>query len=570
MLARKITLLFLCITIFLSIYDCSHFSSNTTESNSHYKVNPSYIEVMTKELVTIRIPLSANSLFEYIYDPGIVRKLLESGINPDSTNAIGETPLFRAAERGHLESIKVLLEFKAKIDKVDNRYRTPLMAASENGKSQSVEVLLKSGVDVNKTTNTEWSPLMSAVSSGSYDTISQLIENGANVNAKSFDGYTPLIIAVEKENLKVVDLLIRNRANSNMSLNDGRSALILASEKSNDEILTTLLSHGADVNAKTSSQLTPLMMATIRGRGKNVEILIDHGADVNAEQYGGPTALTFAKAGGYTEISNSLLKAGAKPIGRTSVFSKYKGDAAGETRLEGNITFKGIPPPPKLFDLEKFPHSKFCGQVDNDGKGHRVLRDVVVSKGRLQDVVVYIPKITAGKPFQFFGTDVIVDKCRFLVQARPSTFVGVVVKGTEFRIVNNDADPTDPKAATGVLRNPHLYEELGQQSSTIFNLPLPNKGSKVIKPVILRKEGSILHLQSDQGNYMNAFFFPVENPYYAIVGADGVFSIDQVPTGRYKIVAWHPILGVQEKEIEVGTSGKVTVNFEFSGCQFMC
>jgi len=78
------------------------------------------------------------------------------------------------------------------------------------------------------------------------------------------------------------------------------------------------------------------------------------------------------------------------------------------------------------------------------------------------------------------------------------------------------------------------------------------------------KEGSVLYLEGDSPNYMQAWFYPIENPYYDIVGSKGTYSIDQVPAGNYKILVWHPILGVQEKKINVGTTGKITVNFEFS------
>ena len=73
-----------------------------------------------------------------------------------------------------------------------------------------------------------------------------------------------------------------------------------------------------------------------------------------------------------------------------------------------------------------------------------------------------------------------------------------------------------------------------------------------------------MKLECDQHNYMVTWLYPVKNPYYAIVGPMGTYSIDKVPPGKYKILAWHPILGTQEKEINVGTTGKLTVNFEFS------
>jgi len=231
----------------------------------------------------------------------------------------------------------------------------------------------------------------------------------------------------------------------------------------------------------------------------------------------------------------------------------------------GIITFKGPVPPPKEFEFSKFPQPKFCGQVDNDGKGHRLFREATVGKdGCLSDVVVSIEKIEKGKPFTFNGTDTHADICRFLVQGGPSQLVGVVMKKAEFRVKNMDADPTDPKTATGVLHNPHLYEEYGSSNSTIFNLPLPEKGQEIKKPVILRKKESILHLQCDQHNYMNSYYYPIDNPYYAIVASDGRFTIGEIPPGEYEIYAWHPTLGKQETKIKVIAGGKTIANFLFS------
>ena len=244
--------------------------------------------------------------------------------------------------------------------------------------------------------------------------------------------------------------------------------------------------------------------------------------------------------------------------------SAYEEGAAGKAVVEGKMTFNGESPPPRLFNLSIHPNAEFCSQVDNDGKGNRILRHITVNNGNLQDVIVYIQNISNGKPFAFNGTDVKINGCRFLVQGGPSTFVGVVVKGAELRILNEDADPNDPKAFKGVLMNTHAYEVSGSISNTVFNLPLSEKGQVLNKRVILRKKDSVMKLEGDNHNFMTAWFYPIENPYFAIVGPDGTYAIDQVPAGKYKLVAWHPILGIQEKEIEVGATSTVTANFEFS------
>jgi hypothetical protein len=231
--------------------------------------------------------------------------------------------------------------------------------------------------------------------------------------------------------------------------------------------------------------------------------------------------------------------------------------------LTGKVTFKGTPPPAKEFSLAKFPQAKFCSKVDSKGDT-RLLHEVTVKGGALNDVVVYFKEIEKGNPFKFDGTDVKIEACKFFVEGGPSTFVGVVKKKVPIRVLNTDADPSDPKSASGVLHNPHGYEIFGAKSLTMFNLPLPNKGGSINKPVLLKKADSFMKLECDQHNYMNVYFQPVENPYYAIVKEDGTFSIDGIPPGKYEVYAFHPILGSMEKEVTLAAKGKGSLNFEFS------
>jgi hypothetical protein len=233
--------------------------------------------------------------------------------------------------------------------------------------------------------------------------------------------------------------------------------------------------------------------------------------------------------------------------------------------LTGKVTFNGVPPPPKMHPFAKFPNSGFCEKFDSDGRGNRVVQEVRVGKDQaLRDVVVAIEDVENKTPFEFQGTKVNADGCRFLVQDGPSTLVGVVVKKKEIVVENFDADPSDPKAATGVLHNPHAYEVSGTSRTTIFNVPLAEKGQVIKKPVILRKAESYFYVECDQHNFMQAYFFSVENPYYAIVRSDGMFSIRGIPPGTYDVVAWHPILGKRETRVTIRAQSQTSANFSFA------
>jgi hypothetical protein len=205
----------------------------------------------------------------------------------------------------------------------------------------------------------------------------------------------------------------------------------------------------------------------------------------------------------------------------------YDEGNAGDAVIVGRIYFRGTPPPSKIFPLNKYPSEKFCSQIDHDGKGNRILQEVTVQNSRLQDVVVSIKDITRGKPFPFKGTDVKIERCQFLVQGGPSAFVGVVVDGAEIRVLNEDLDVSDPKKPLSILHNPHGLEYHGVIN---FNLvspkPLLYKGQLKAK-VQFKEENSVMSLYCQQHLYERAWFYPVKNPYYAIVGSDGTYVIDQ-------------------------------------------
>jgi hypothetical protein len=231
--------------------------------------------------------------------------------------------------------------------------------------------------------------------------------------------------------------------------------------------------------------------------------------------------------------------------------------------ISGAILFSGSPPKPRLYQLNQFPQPDYCGKVDNDGNGNRVVHEVAVTDGMLSDVVVAVKQVPRGKPFHIGAVEVTADTCRFLVHGA-STFVGVVKNNEPFHVVNLDADPGNPELAGGVLHNPHGYEINGAFNATLFNKALPLKGEEMTTTVRLRKRGTVVKLECDQHNYMTAYFYPVDNPYYAVVGKSGTFVIDQLPPGTYQLHAWHPILGERIQTVTVTAHETATVNFTFT------
>ncbi len=235
--------------------------------------------------------------------------------------------------------------------------------------------------------------------------------------------------------------------------------------------------------------------------------------------------------------------------------------------ITGKVTYAGKSETSE-FSLAKFPNTKFCaknpvkGLVNGD---KRSMPKVEVGKdGALKNAVVAIMDIE-DKAFidGYKGTDVVAEFCQFL------PFAGVVVQTKNFRAENHDADPEDKKSELGVLHNPHSYYcSKGNCNQTYFNKALSKKGDKLEDKVMFKGGAEkdpqgFVRLQCDQHEFMQSFFLPVSNPYFAVVGEDGSFTLKDVPAGKHKVVAWHPFVAKGKRvEFEVDVTEGGTANLK--------
>jgi hypothetical protein len=234
--------------------------------------------------------------------------------------------------------------------------------------------------------------------------------------------------------------------------------------------------------------------------------------------------------------------------------------------IAGKVTYSGKAET-KEFSLKKFPNPAFCaknptkGLVDGD---KRLLPKIEVGKdGGLKNAVVAVVDID-DKAFMdgYKGTEVVAEFCEFL------PFSGIVVNRKNFHVENHDADPDDPKSKEGVLHNPHSFTVKGSSSATGFNIGLAKKGDSLDKEVMFRggaEKKGYYRLQCDQHEFMQSYFLPVSNPYFAVVKEDGSFELKDVPAGKHKVVAWHPFVDrgkLNTFEVEVKDGATATLKAE--------
>lgn len=113
--------------------------------------------------------------------------------------------------------------------------------------------------------------------------------------------------------------------------------------------------------------------------------------------------------------------------------------------------------------------------------------------------------------------------------------VQVLPVGSTLVITSSDA----------VLHNAHGFYEDG---TTAFNIAVPIAGMEINKK--LDKPG-VIRLRCDAGHtWMSAYIVVIENSYYAMTGADGNFSIEGLPPGRYEVEVWQEWLGKRRQAVE--------------------
>ncbi|XP_054464537.1 ankyrin repeat and SAM domain-containing protein 1A-like isoform X6 [Anoplopoma fimbria] len=121
----------------------------------------------------------------------VVRLLLEELTDPTMRNNKFETPLDLAALYGRLEVVKLLLSAHPNLLSCNTKKHTPLHLASRNGHLSVVEVLLDAGMDINYETE-KGSALHEAALYGKTDVVQRLLGAGIGVNISDQKGLTAL------------------------------------------------------------------------------------------------------------------------------------------------------------------------------------------------------------------------------------------------------------------------------------------------------------------------------------------------------------------------------------------
>jgi ankyrin repeat protein len=241
-------------------------------------------------------------------------KMIEEGtVDPNEDPHVdGVTGVHVAAEEGHLECVKLLIDAGADVTVLDDEERSPLLLAIKGNYGEVASALIKAGADPNTPYVDEEGEshnlLMDSIIVENADFALLLIEHGADLYYKDDHMVTTLLQAAHRGIANVTEALLNKHASSpkagqenwvDDASDEGVTPLLAASSEGHVSIVQQLLSTGkANVNAKDKEGTNSLMAAAARGHLEVIKELIKvDGIDVNSQNIDGHTALMFAYNG---------------------------------------------------------------------------------------------------------------------------------------------------------------------------------------------------------------------------------------------------------------------------------
>ena len=200
--------------------------------------------------------------------------------------------------------------------------------------------------------------------------------------------------------------------------------------------------------------------------------------------------------------------------------------------INGKVVLAGTPPPPRKLDVTIDQYA--CGtSKDAD--------DLVVSPRReIANAVVWIENPPAGAKWAADAEKPAIDQrgCAFVPR------VVVVPAGGTVDFLNNDR----------LLHNIHATPKL----NVAFNRTQPK--DRTI-PITFQK-AEIVRIDCDLHAWMRAWVVVGDHPYYRVTPADGAFTFDNLPPGKYRLQIWHERVGTVSKEVSVAEKGSTPLSVE--------
>ena len=208
--------------------------------------------------------------------------------------------MFYAVDIDDMEMLEEALSHGVNVDEVDRYDLTPFMRATLNGKHQTMRLLVEMGADVNRKSIYQETALVSVIVNGAAHAVETarvlLMELGANLDEKDDTDSTALHYAAQQGEEALVEMLLAKGATVDVvNQFGGETALHRASIAGHHKVCQTLIAYGANVERRDGAGRTPFLAAmAFTSKLRVLNALADAGADKFATDYSGRNALHLA------------------------------------------------------------------------------------------------------------------------------------------------------------------------------------------------------------------------------------------------------------------------------------
>jgi hypothetical protein len=228
---------------------------------------------------------------------------------------LSRTPLLGAAEEGHVEAMRALLDAKADVNMQDNAgFHALYLGAGTDDAEKVVKFLINGwGANVNLPNKSGYTALHNACGCGEAGAIKALLEAKADLNIKSSTGAAPVHVAVINNQAASLEALAKLKANLDMPAFGGNTPVHEAVMQNNAEMIQKLLDLKADINIESgpdNDYATPLKMALDRRKKKAAKKLQALGAleKIEGHEYEDVSEGDFELVGGGARVTRRYYK----------------------------------------------------------------------------------------------------------------------------------------------------------------------------------------------------------------------------------------------------------------------
>ena len=165
--------------------------------------------------------------------------------------------MFKYAKNGDVDNLRIALDegadvnskIEAGFQKIENRLRrTALIIAADQGHSECIRLLLDRNADIESKDNSGSTALLVATEKGHLESVRLLLDRNADIESKDINGRTAFLVAAKKSRLECIRLLLDKNADVESNDDSGWTALGIAAMSGHLECVRLLLDRNADIH----------------------------------------------------------------------------------------------------------------------------------------------------------------------------------------------------------------------------------------------------------------------------------------------------------------------------------